>query len=165
MKNEPRIESTVKVEATVCKDPRKLDPMAQQIELNFRLSGIESISFDKPGYCMNGDDMRAVVTGKPTSLEQGAIAQQAFEFGDRLFTKVHEAVHVALFGTVAYKAKHPTQALRDEIAGLRKELEDMADRLRTAETQRDELRRLFDPPIIINNNPNAPMRFEPSPLG
>lgn len=122
-------------------------PMGEKLMLAFILSGRDVIDVTQ-----RVEEFRdGMGTGGFTYKEHNALAKEAFDFGDRLFDMAYRSVMQALpFGEQsANLQKHPTKRLRDEIDGLRKELEDATARLRTAETQRDELRRIFHEPIIV----------------
>jgi hypothetical protein len=111
----------------------------------------------------------AVVTWPPhikgdwSGPQHRAVAAAAFEFCDGLFNKAFIAFgramgssERALDRALEEPRLHPTVKLRNEIDGLRKELEDITHRLTTAETQRDELRRLFDSDRVTSPGPAQP---------
>jgi hypothetical protein len=133
--------------------PRMNDPLGQSIAIAVRFSGDELIEVKDPG----AKDLRVAMAQGLAPERQRAVAEGLMEIGDRVFQAIFDAGQTALFGTeIAYRAKHPTELLRREIADLRKELEDITHRLTLAETQRDELRRIFEIPVIVQGSNDVP---------
>lgn len=150
----PPLPEPFEVKATIHKGPSKNDPLGQGIDIGWSFRGCDSVVIDDPGKHTIEDAFRHHT--EYGTAQQQAIAKAAYEFGDKVFAKVFESVHRAMFGTdVAYKAEHPSVKLRREIDGLNAQVADLEQQLRDTTIQRDELRRVLAPDEVRVSGTNG----------